>query len=171
MRVRLDSPASRAMLLAVLVALPVVGSAAFFLHYLVNRLIAVDVHPAPSPSALVDLVSGRDVLRAFVMVDAGVDTSDPQPFTDDVLTNDVEVWITPLMLAAARNDDNMVRMLLTYAAAPEARERWMASCLAASRGNAELASLIAAALPGDRPCPAGIDTPGLLQAFSAQLTP
>jgi len=158
----------RTALLIGALAVPALGSAAFFTRFTLHR-----AHPAPRPApdaaALAQAVASGDVLRAFVMVDAGADTNQPRRFSHRSLTGDAEVLVTPLMLGAARADENMVRMLLTYAAEPRPDQRWQASCLAASKGDEGLANLIASGQPPSEPCPAGLDTQRLLQAFTARL--
>jgi len=164
-----DSHAARARLLVALLALPALGSAIFFTRFVVNRVLPEPPRPEPTAAALLDVVSGSDVLRAWVLVNAGVDTNAPHPFSNRSLTNDEEVLLTPLMLAAARGDENMVRMLLTYAPGADAAHRRMASCLALSRGDGDLAALILSGAPPDTPCPAGLDTLGQLRQITARL--
>ena len=98
-------------------------------------------------------------------VQGGILSGEGGSETADLLLLDV----TPLTLGAARADENMVRMLLTYAAEPRPDQRWQASCLAASKGDESLATLIASGRPASEPCPAGLDTRRLLRAFTARL--
>ena len=158
----------RAALLIGALAVPALGSAAFFTRFTLHRAQPAP-RPAPDAAALAETVASGDVLRAFAMVDAGVDTNQPQRFSHPSITGNVEVLVTPLTLGAARADENMVRMLLTYAAEPRPDQRWQASCLAASKGDESLATLIASGRPASEPCPAGLDTRRLLRAFTARL--
>ena len=161
--------AGRTALLALLVAVPGLGTAAFFAfdNWALTHA-GVATAPAPAKADLMDAVRNGDVLGAFAIARSGPGPRVPRSFRDETLTGGTDLLLTPFLLAAARNDKNMVLMLLTHMEPPSTRVRAMGACLVRARADQRLADVIAPGLPVDA-CPDSVDMPDLLRRYSLDL--
>ena len=93
--------------------------------------------------------------RAHAFVRAGHDPNDPIAFRDTALTGGLEVKVSPMLLAVASNNENVVLMLLGYGVRMGLPVNRRAACLATRLGRDDLADTIThygGAVP-DVPCP------------------
>ncbi|HEY6510207.1 MAG TPA: hypothetical protein VIY56_19425 [Vicinamibacterales bacterium] len=100
--------------------------------------------------------------RAYAFVRAGHDPNEPIAFRDAALTGGLDITVSPLLLAVASNNENVVLMLLGFGVRTEAPGNRRAACLARRLGHDGLADTITrygGPLP-DVPCP---DLPAALQ--------
>lgn len=128
-------------LLAWMLAAPAVAGALWFA--------ATDVSGLPSPSAattgfdsIADAIQRGQVEDAYAFVSTGTDPNAPIPFRDPQLTADLEVNVSPLMLATATNNDNAVMMLLSFGARMDLPQNALAICLARRLGHHDIADMI-----------------------------
>lgn len=146
-----EAARTRASSLAVMAIIPVLVGALAAVATSWLRSQPVDLGVQSSAASLLEFVRRGEVRAAYVVVRERVPTNQPTLFRDRQLTLGEEVLTTPLLLAAARGDDNMVAMLLTHAAPPEDRVRRSAICLAFGRGHEALARRLAAGQPESAP--------------------
>lgn len=103
----------------------------------------------------VDALRDGSPERAYAFVRAGHDPNEPIAFRDSALTGGLEVNVSPMLLAVASNNENVVLMLLGYGVRMELPANRRAACLATRLGRDDLADTIArygGAVP-DVPCP------------------
>ena len=120
--------------------------------------------PAPTAASLLEAVASREVAVAHALIWEGQSTDVRLPFEHRSLTGGRRVTVTPLLLAAALGDENMVLMLLTYGDQPADRLTSLAACVAYENGRESIGRAIEERYPGiDRSCPAWRPQVPLLQ--------
>jgi hypothetical protein len=80
--------------------------------------------------------------RAYGFVRDGHDPNAPIAFRDARLTGGVDVKVSPMLLAVASNNENVVLMLLGYGVRMELPDNRRAACLARRLGHDGLADTI-----------------------------
>ena len=134
---------TRAQLVALLLALPALVGAVG-----ICALDARDLIWPPSPEyiepagSFADAIRKGDVEDAYAFVRAGVDPNTPIAFRDPDLTRDREVRLSPLLLAVAAHNENVVMMLLSFGARLDLPGNARALCLATRLGYRDLAEMI-----------------------------
>lgn len=100
-----------------------------------------------------DALAGYAVEEAYSFVRAGYDVNAAIRFRSAAVTDDREVYASPLLIAVAARRDNSVRMLLSFGARPDLPQNRMAACLADQLGETEVARIIRAAQSVEVRCP------------------
>ena len=140
-----------------LVLLPAVLIAIWLIGVEVWRGVSPDspLFGDPRPRSLAQAISGRAGVDTVYDLLRGRDPNEVLTVTDPTLAGDRAIAVSPLVLAAAAGDPDVVQMLLDHgviAAAPENRVAW---CVARDNGDTVAVRMIEVALHGDRPsCPA-----------------
>jgi hypothetical protein len=131
-------------LIAALMALPAfvgaLGVGVFEGRRLVESTAAIEAS-AVSQSMAAALESG-EVEWVHALIRSGHDPSRPIVYRHPDLTGNVAITTTPLLIAVARHDENMVMTLLSSGAGGNAAHSRLAACLAAAIGHAALARSI-----------------------------
>lgn len=121
--------------IALVVALPAVFGSAVLARTAWHWIEPASPPGPESPQALLDAVASGDVSRAHGLIWAGQSANVPLPFSHWRLTSGRSVVVTPLLVAVARDDENMVRMLLTHGAIADDPRNRLAACLAPHVGD------------------------------------
>lgn len=95
-------------------ALPALMCALLLARTVWHRIDRVSAPTVVAAEALLEAVESGDVARAHLLIRAGGDANELLPFAHERLTKGRVVTVTPLAVAVARGDENMVRMLLTH---------------------------------------------------------
>ena len=108
----------------------------------------------PPPRSLVDAIAGRaGVERVYTLIRH----RDPNALLmvrDPELAGPEPIEVSPLVLAVAAGDPDVVQMLLDYGAVPTAPANQVAWCLARDNGDEPVKQMIEIALKGVPPvCP------------------
>ncbi len=102
-----------------------------------------------------DAIREGSPARAYGFVRAGHDPNAPIAFRDQALTGGRDVLVSPILLAVASNNENVVLMLLGFGVRMELPANRHAACLARRLGRDGLADTITrvgGSLP-EVPCP------------------
>jgi hypothetical protein len=103
---------------------------------------------------------GEAILResvgdVYLLLEAGEDPDALFDVREERLTGDRAMRVTPLVLAVAVGDENLVRMLLDAGARPDAPGNAWAVCVAEASGRGNLVQMLEArvAVVVEVPCP------------------
>lgn len=98
----------------------------------------------PPPASLADAITrGYGVERVYPFIRAGQDPNAPVPVDNPDYTGGARIMASPLMLAVAARQGNIVRMLLNFGARLDLPQNRMAWCLAKEIGNREVEDVLA----------------------------
>jgi len=134
--------------MAVLVSLPMVAAAVVVAGDEVYRHIdpGSPLFGEPPAASLADAIThGLGVEQAYVFIRAGQDPNAPVAVANEDYTGGRMMRVSPLILAIASRDGNVVQMLLNFGARldlPQNRDAW---CLATALRNDEAAGILARA--------------------------
>ncbi|MBM3779093.1 MAG: hypothetical protein FJW23_12820 [Acidimicrobiia bacterium] len=147
--------ASRGTWSVVALALMLPGLAgAVFLADLAARLATPPPAVQRSQDALMDAALTGTLTHALRLMQEGDDPVMPGPLVHGELTGGQEVTVTPLAIALALGDDNMVHMMLNHFVHPEDPRRAQARCLASRLKGGAATEAFADLLPlPDGGCP------------------
>lgn len=149
---RIDRPA----VAATLVLVPAVAAALLLVALEAGRAWQPDdaLFKGPAPRSLGQAIVDGDVESAFAFIQAGQNPNHPVDArwvsTDPQRT----IQLTPLVLAVAARDANVVRMLLSVGVDLTRADNRLALCLARERHEEEIAALLARVIDGELACPA-----------------
>lgn len=79
---------------------------------------------------------------AYAFIRAGRDPNEPLTISDPDYTGGDSISVSPLMLAVAAGNGNVVMMLLSFGAQPDLPQNRLAGCLARELGQKEMADII-----------------------------
>ncbi len=107
------------------------------------------------------IVQGRSVETVHAFVHAGGDPNGVVRIRHKQLTGGEEVEVSPLVLAVAARNENVVRMLVAFGAAPDAPQNRLARCLARALHAPGIVDILASASDstGAAACPPLLDAP------------
>lgn len=152
-RRRVDPPT----VAALLVLVPAVAAALLVTALEAGRARQPDdpLFDGPPPRSLARAILDGDVEGAFALVRAGRDPNQPldAALPDASIGRDRAVHLTPLALAAAAGDANVVRMLLSAGVDLTRPENQLALCVARERHDADLTALLSRAISATPACP------------------
>jgi hypothetical protein len=137
----ISDPGSRARLIASMLAGPALLGA-LWIGVTEARSATTSSSSSASFNSLADAIQHGDVEDAYMFIGAGTDPNVPLSFTDPQLTGGHPVSISPLMLAVATDNDNVVMMLLSFGARMDLPQNALAPCLARRLGYNDLAGMI-----------------------------
>ncbi len=105
------------------------------------------VRPEPSRYSdpvgeFADAITKGGVEDAYAFVRAGTDPNTPIAFRDPGLTGGRQIMISPLLLAVAAHNENVVMMLLSFGARMDLPANARAACLANRLGDRTIAEMI-----------------------------
>jgi len=113
----------------------------------------------PPPRTLIDAIErgNQGIERAYEFIAAGQDPNRPILIGDD-LTGGRPVMASPLMIAIAAKNRNVVQMLLSFGADPTLPQNELSMCLARAVGNDAILSALEPHTKGARQvtCPEGL---------------
>ncbi|MBI4886405.1 MAG: hypothetical protein HY824_04890 [Acidobacteria bacterium] len=147
----------RSHLVALLMALPALAGGLDLGTIETRRLVllALPRQAASSPASLEDAIENASVEGAYAVIAAGHDPNEALGFSHPVLTGGRAIVSTPLLLAVAKRDRDMVSMFLGFGALADLPRTRLAACLADVLGDAEIARVIReAAAEKRKECPA-----------------
>jgi hypothetical protein len=87
-------------------------------------------------------VESGDVKWVYALIQSGHDPTRPLVYRHPDLTGGVTITTTPILIAVARHDENVVMTLLSAGGGGDAKQNHLAACLAAALGHAALAHSI-----------------------------
>lgn len=137
---------TRAGTIATLVLLPSVVVAALLTSFEAYRAVdpAAEIFGPPPATSLADaIVHGAPVEQAYPFIRAGQDPNAPVTIASAEFTAGRRVRVSPLMLAVAGREGNVVHMLLNFGARIDLPQNRMAWCLAQQIGNQEVIGILA----------------------------
>lgn len=144
-----DTPRTPLSLLPLLAAaVPAMACALILTRTGINTAVRADILPTPSTDAMIDAVASGDFARTYRLLRAGADPNARGGFANRTLTRDVRVEITPLALAVARGDDNIVRLFVNHGLRDDDGRTALTGCMVRSlEGGAARLEAFAALLP------------------------
>jgi hypothetical protein len=149
---RIDRPA----VAATLVLVPAIAAALLVVALEAGRVWQPDdpLFRGPPPRSLHDAIVDGDVETAFAFIQAGQDPNHPvdAPWASTEPRRTIQ--LTPLVLAVAARDANVVRMLLSVGVDLTRADNRLALCLARELRENEVTTLLARAIDGELACPA-----------------
>jgi hypothetical protein len=137
----ISEPDSRAHLVASILAIPALLGA-MWIGATEARSSTTSPSSSVSFNSLAEAIQHGEVEDAYAFIRTGTDPNAPLSFTDAQLTDRRPVAISPLMLAAATNKDNVAMMLLSFGARMDLPQNELAPCLARRLGYNDLAGMI-----------------------------
>ena len=148
----------RTTFMAALIAAPAVAVALGLSAIEGYRLVAPEspLFGGPPPASLADAITqGRGVEQAYRFIRAGQNANQPMVVDDPDYTGGRSITVSPLMLAVAARDSNVVRMLFNFGARLDLPQNRLAGCLAEELGDQVIANLIARSggVAGPPTCP------------------
>lgn len=97
----------------------------------------------PARSLAEAITRGFAVEQAYAFIRAGQDPNEPIAVTDSDYTGGRTLKVSPLMLAVAARDTNVVQMLLNFGARVDLPQNRLAWCFARELGDEATANVIA----------------------------
>ena len=133
---------ARVRLVSWLIAAPAIAAAVGLAVIEVGGIMRPPARLGPVGS-FADAIRDGSPERAYAFVRAGHDPNELVAFRDAVLTGGLEVKVSPVLLAVASDNENVVLMLLGYGVRMDRPGNRRAACLAARLGRDGLADTIA----------------------------
>jgi len=133
-----DAESPRINLIVAALLTVALGSAALMTRTAWHRIEASSRAPEP-PGTLLEAVGSGEVSLTHLFLSRGADPNGAASFTERKMTGGRAQIVTPLLVAAARRDENMIRMLLSFGARLDLPQNRLAGCLAHLRGANALA--------------------------------
>ena len=152
----------RARAFALLIAAPAIAGAAGLTAIEIYRVLTPDapLFGDPPAATIVEAIErgNQGVEEAYRFIAAGQDPNRPIMITDEKLTGGRPVMASPLMLAVAAGNRNVVQMLLNVGARLDLPQNRLALCLAKARQSDAIASILErdGGVEATTPCPAGL---------------
>ena len=98
--------------------------------------------PTATAQTLLDAVARQDLAAAQAIVRSGVNPDATAGYTHGELTRGRLVQVTPLYVAIAQHDKNLIRMLIVAGASAESPENLAAVCIAARGGQLKILQVL-----------------------------
>jgi hypothetical protein len=153
----------RARVLALLIAAPAIVGALGFTAIEGYRVVSPEAPlfgPAPATTIVEAIQRGNQgVEDAYAFIAAGQDANQPIAVTDEELTGGRRVMVSPLMLAVAARNRNVVQMLLNFGARLDLPQNRLAVCLATALQSDAIVSILerdGGIKAATTPCPEGL---------------
>ena len=97
----------------------------------------------PAPQSLAQAITrGLGVEHAYAFISAGQDPNEPITFNGTEYTGGTSISVSPLMLAVAARNMNVVSMLISFGARLDLPQNSLAVCLAQDIGEEDIAEAI-----------------------------
>lgn len=108
--------------------------------------------PQPVPQTVGEAVLRGSETRLIVLIDAGADLKQPIRMKFRDVADGQPLWLTPLALAAAKGDNDALRLLTITGSGWNDEERRDASCLAVAFKHSSIARRLANPVPPKDVC-------------------